>query len=282
MKPDKSAKNVLKKYIDSLVAIILTSGLFFLWLNGNHIPPREQRYNEAVLKVNTYVESRVLYSQQWLADYYVKQLNASDDFNNLRWNVSSSPEKAIEWTLNNDATAKKMIQSKIDEFNAWKRRNHYSKKEIAKFEVKVYKLSKTEQAQMQIQLKKIKKSYNQSASRRITQLKAERHERELEESRKRAASISAAAESIAAQSIAAERARQSSLMSQARSVSNSSVATTSRASTEESVTSTPIWSQSSSIASENSESSSDSNSSQTEDSAVSSSTEQEAGENLSQ
>ena len=277
MKPDKSAKNVLKKYIDSLVAIILTSGLFFLWLNGNHIPPREQRYNEAVLKVNTYVESRVLYSQQWLADYYVKQLNASDDFNNLRWNVSSSPEKAIEWTLNNDATAKKMIQSKIDEFNAWKRRNHYSKKEIAKFEVKVYKLSKTEQAQMQIQLKKIKKSYNQSASRRITQLKAERHERELEESRKRAASISAAAESIAA-----ERARQSSLMSQAQSVSNSSVATTSRASTEESVTSTPIWSQSSSIASENSESSSDSNSSQTEDSAVSSSTEQEAGENLSQ
>ncbi|MHC8518569.1 hypothetical protein [Weissella confusa] len=158
---------MIRRKADVIVAVILSLTLVVLWCNGNKESPREQQYTEAVQNVNKYIAYRVLYAQQWYANDNVKKLSYQDNVDSLNWQVASSPDEAIKWTLKNDVITRENVDKKVAELNVWLKSRHYSKKEISKYKARVYTLSKSEYDQMATSLNKIKSKYLLDAQKKI-------------------------------------------------------------------------------------------------------------------
>lgn len=206
-----------KSTLDAIFAAGLISLLVWLSFNGSYASPREQQYDVAVENLNTQVMNRVIFSQQWWADDTLEKADVNTDLSSLPFQVAKTPEDAIDFVKSHDSNAKKAISQYFVTFDNWLKKNRYTSKEVAKYKLQPYKLTKLQQRDAQKKLDSIRSSYMSKIQKKVDGLVAEQASITAE----RAASsraIAAANESVAiaakeSASLAAENARISSSLS---------------------------------------------------------------------
>lgn len=248
-----------KSTLDAIFAAGLISLLVWLSFNGSYASPREQQYDVAVENLNTQVMNRVIFSQQWWADDTLEKADVNTDLSSLPFQVAKTPEDAIDFVKSHDSNAKKAISQYFVTFDNWLKKNRYTSKEVAKYKLQPYKLTKLQQRDAQKKLDSIRSSYMSKIQKKVDGLVAEQASITAE----RAASsraIAAANESVAiaakeSASLAAENARISSSVASSLQQSSSTSGITKPSGNEEASNSTSITSMSSSAMDANSTSS---------------------------
>lgn len=203
-----------KSITDIIFAAVLLSLLIWLSFNGSYASPREQQYDVAVKNFNTQVMNRVIFSQKWWADDALDKANVNTDLSNPPFMVAKTPAEAIDFVEAHDVNAKKTISQYFLTYQNWLKKNRYSSKEITKYKLQPYKLTKPQQRDAQKKLDAIRSGYMSKLKKKVDNLVAEQasiaEERAASTRAVVAANESAANAAKQSASLAAENARISS------------------------------------------------------------------------
>lgn len=248
-----------KSTTDTILAAGLLLLIVWLFFNGSYASPREQQYDVAVENLNKQVMDRVIFSQQWWADDNLNKADVNTNLASLPFTVAKTPREAINFVKSHDASAEKAISQYFLNYENWLKKNRYTPKEVAKYKMQPYKLTKLQQRDAQEKLDSIRSSYMAKIQKKVDDLVAEQ-ESVAEDRAASSRAIVSANESaaIAAKEsalLAAENARISSSVASSLQQSSSTSGITKPSGNEEASNSTSITSMSSSAMDANSTSS---------------------------
>jgi hypothetical protein len=216
-------KNVSQK-VDVVLAIIMALSLVILFMNGNHISPRERRYEEKVNQVNALIYTRVMQSQEFFVGRRPDEIPMGTERDNLPWQVAETPKQAYDYVMTSDPVAKQQIGVYVADFHKWEVTNKYTQQEIKESKAKLNVLTDEQQAQYQFKLNQLREQYKTAVDKRFTELEkiAKANEASLAASQRAVA----VAESISIQaSIAAKLSVSSSIASSTATQTSVSSAT---------------------------------------------------------
>lgn len=162
-------KSMSQKF-DVVLAVILALLLIVLFMNGNHVSPRERRYEDKVNQVNTLIYTRVMQSQEFFVILRPKEIPMGTDRDNLPWQVAETPKQAYDYVMTSDPMAKKQIDLYVADFHKWEVTNKYTQQEIKESKAKLNVLTDEQQDQYQFKLNQLREQYKTAVDKRFTEL----------------------------------------------------------------------------------------------------------------
>lgn len=162
-----------KSTTDTILAAVLLLLIVWLFFNGSYASPREQQYDVAVENLNKQVMDRVIFSQQWWADDNLNKADVNTNLARLPFTVAKTPKEAIDFVKSHDASAEKAISQYFLNYENWLKKNRYTSKEVAKYKMQPYKLTKLQQRDAQEKLDSIRSSYMSKIQKKVDDLVAE-------------------------------------------------------------------------------------------------------------
>lgn len=187
------AKKGMYLKVDLGIALLLMLSVVLLFVNGDHVSPRQRLYEEKVGQINTLIYDRVLESQTWFVANQPTQISLGTDKNNLPWNVAKTPKKALKSVMNTDFNAKKQIDGYASDFHKWEKDNKYSDQEIKQYKAKLYVLTDDQRNRYQLRLNQLRVQYKKAVKNRFAELDklARARETSLVAAQRYASSVSA-------------------------------------------------------------------------------------------
>ena len=156
--------------VDLVISLLLALALTFLFINGDHISPRERLYEEKVNQTNTLIYDRVLYSQQWSVERKPSRITIGTQRENLPWQVAKTPKEAYESTISLDSSARERINQYANDFHKWEKMNDYSSSEVKHYKAKLYVLTADQKEDYQLRLNQLRVQYKKAVDSRFKEL----------------------------------------------------------------------------------------------------------------
>lgn len=160
----------MRSKLDKIIAGVLTVLLILLFVNGNHVSPKERIYEDKVNQVNTLIYNRVLSSQTWFVKHRSSELPLGTTRSNLPWHVAKTPKQAYEFVMSVDVPAQKQIQIYVDDFHKWEKLNKYSSEDVKQYKAKLYVLTDNQKENYQLQLNQLRMEYKKAVNHRLKEL----------------------------------------------------------------------------------------------------------------
>ncbi|MCS9992967.1 hypothetical protein EFL69_07730 [Weissella confusa] len=165
---------ILKKRIiakaDLTISLLLALALIALFINGDHISPKERVYEAKVTQTNALIYNRVLFSQQWSVDRKPGQITAGMQKSDLPWQVAKTPRKAYDSTISSDSIAREQITKYVNDFHKWEKMNDYSSSEVRHYKAKLYVLTADQKEDYQLRLNQLRVQYKKAVDSRFKEL----------------------------------------------------------------------------------------------------------------
>lgn len=156
--------------VDLAISLLLAVALIMLFINGDHISPRERIYEAKVNQTNTLIYNRVLASQQWYVEHKAVQITLGTKRDGLSWHVSKTPTKAYDATISSDSNARNQIKKYSDNFHKWEKANDYEPSEIKQYKAKLYVLTADQKEDYQLRLNQLRVQYKKAVDSRFKEL----------------------------------------------------------------------------------------------------------------
>ncbi|WP_270764158.1 hypothetical protein [Weissella confusa] len=160
----------MRSKLDKIIAGVLAILLILLFVNGNHVSPKERMYEDKVNQVNTQIYNRVLSSQAWFVKHRSSELPLGTTRNNLPWEVAKTPKEAYEFVMSVDVPAQKQIQIYVADFHKWEKPNKYSPEDVKRYKTKLYVLTENQKENYQLQLNQLRMEYKKAVNNRLKEL----------------------------------------------------------------------------------------------------------------
>ncbi|MDR3190083.1 MAG: hypothetical protein LBT80_02615 [Lactobacillaceae bacterium] len=206
-------KNNLKLIIDLFLTAIVVGAGVFLWINGDHIPPRQARYMAQVQTVNTDIDNTMLRSLSWLANRAVVHMQYDDDPQQIVDKYTGDYKSNLAIIQKDDPQAMTVINNQLARFTQFTKINKYTKKELRAFGVKMPYQDPTEKIRFQDGIRQLKIKIAQEAKQKHAELLEKKASDDKAEAERQA---SLAESQAVAASIAAEEAAKASAASSSR------------------------------------------------------------------
>lgn len=160
----------MKRKLDKIIAGVLAVLLVLLFINGNHVSPRERIYEDKVNQVNEMIYNRVLSSQAWFVKHRSSELPLGTTQSTLPWHVAKNPKQAYEFVMSADVPARTQIQIHVADFHKWEKANKYSSEDVKQYKAKLYVLTNNQKDNFQLQLNQLRVEYKKAVNRRLKEL----------------------------------------------------------------------------------------------------------------